>query len=68
MNMNSRSEDLRNVSVEVTEKAITARLSDCRGVSVPLEWSWRLTDATPEDRAHWKIIGDGLGIRWPEIR
>jgi hypothetical protein len=36
-------------------------------VSVPLEWSWRLTDATPEQRAHWEIIGDGQGVHWPDV-
>ena len=57
----------RIVSVDVTEKAIVARLADGRVVSVPLEWSWRLTDASPEQRAHWEIIGDGLGVHWPDV-
>jgi hypothetical protein len=24
-------------------------------------------DATPEQRAHREIIGDGQGIRWPDV-
>src|SRR5437870_1887635 len=54
-------------SVTVTEKAIIAHLVDGREVSVPLKWSRRLTDATPEQRAHWEIIGDGQGVRWPDV-
>lgn len=38
-------------SVEVSEKAVTATLTDGRVISVPLSWSWRLERATPEQRA-----------------
>jgi hypothetical protein len=54
-------------SVAVTDEAIVAHLVDGRTVSVPLEWSWRLSDATPEQRAHWEIIGNGSGIHWPDV-
>jgi len=27
----------------------------------------RLSDATPDQRAHYEIFGDGTGIRWPDI-
>ena len=57
----------RIVSVNVTDGAIVAHLADGRIVSVPLEWSWRLMDATPEQRAHWEIIGDGQGVHWPDV-
>ena len=57
----------RVVSVDVTDAAIVAQLADGRMVSVPLGWSWRLSDATPQPRAHWEIIGDGQGIRWPDV-
>ena len=59
--------EARVKSVRVTDKAIVAYLTDGRIVSVPLEWSWRLSDATPAQRARWEIIGDGEGIRWPEV-
>jgi regulator of protease activity HflC (stomatin/prohibitin superfamily) len=59
--------DARIVSVDVTDQAIIARLADGRIVSVPLAWSWRLSDATPLQRAHWEIIGDGQGVRWPDV-
>jgi hypothetical protein len=57
----------RIVSVNVTDGAIVAYLADGRIVSVPLEWAWRLRDATPEQRAHWEIIGDGQGVHWPDV-
>ncbi|MBM3777805.1 MAG: DUF2442 domain-containing protein [Acidimicrobiia bacterium] len=54
-------------SVEVTDETITAHLADGRVISVPLAWSWRLSDATPAQRANWKLIGDGYGVHWPDI-
>ena len=53
--------------IEVTEDTITAYLIDGRTVSVPLVWSWRLSDAAPEQRANYELIGDGEGIHWPDI-
>jgi hypothetical protein len=55
------------LDVRVTEEEIVVRLLDGRTISVPLAWSWRLSDATQEQRAHFEILGDGQGIRWPEI-
>jgi len=53
--------------VQVTDALITAHLADGRVISVPLAWSWRLSEATPEQRAHWEIIGAGHGIHWPDV-
>jgi len=53
--------------IEVTEDTITANLIDGRTISVPLVWSWRLSEATPEQRANYEIIGDGEGVHWPDI-
>jgi Protein of unknown function (DUF2442) len=58
----ARIKDLR-----ITEDAIQATLVDGRKVSVPLAWSWRLSDATPAQRSNFQIIGQGLGVRWPDI-
>ncbi|MCH8255810.1 MAG: DUF2442 domain-containing protein [Gemmatimonadetes bacterium] len=54
-------------TVEVSDDTITARLTDGRAITVPLAWSWRLSDATTEQRQHFEIIGQGQGIHWPEI-
>lgn len=53
--------------IEVTEDTITAHLTDGRTISVPLVWSWRLAEATPEQRANYEIMGDGHGVHWPDI-
>lgn len=53
--------------VMVSDETITAHLADGRGISVPLAWSWRLSDATPTQRANWKIIGNGHGVHWPDV-
>ena len=53
--------------IEVTEDTITAHLLDGRVISVPLAWSWRLSDATVEQRNKWELIGDGQGVHWPDI-
>lgn len=55
------------VDLRITEAEITAYLMDGRTVSVPLAWSWRLSEATTAQRNNWEIIGDGIGIHWPEI-
>ncbi len=60
-------EQPRIVQVEVTEETITAQLADGRTISVPLAWSWRLSNATPEQRNHFEIIGNGQGVHWEEI-
>lgn len=66
MNIVATSE-LRIVSLVVTADSITAELADGRTVSVPLAWSWRLSDATPEQRNNFDIIGTGEGVHWPDI-
>lgn len=59
--------DARVKDVSVTDELITFRLVDGRVISVPLAWSWRLSDATPPQRNHFEIIGDGHGVHWPEV-
>jgi hypothetical protein len=53
--------------VEVSDETITAHLADGRVISVPLAWSWRLSDATPAQRANWELIGSGHGVHWPDV-
>ena len=53
--------------VRVTKDEIIAHLADGRVISVPLAWSWRLSEATPKQRAHFRIIGSGQGVHWPDL-
>jgi hypothetical protein len=61
------STDIRVKEVLVTEELITFNLVDGRVVSVPLAWSWRLSEATPTQRNNFEIIGDGYGVHWPDV-
>src|SRR6266498_3150127 len=61
------STETRIARVEVSDETITAHLADGRVISVPLAWSWRLSDATPVQRANWRLIGDGHGVHWPDV-
>ena len=54
-------------SVSVSDDLISAQLLDGRTISVPLAWSWRLSEATLEQRSRFEIIGSGSGIHWPDI-
>ncbi len=60
-------QEVRIKKVTVAEDTITAHLIDGRVISVPLAWSWRLSEATPKQRANYKIMGDGHGVHWPDI-
>ncbi len=61
-NIEPRIKDIR-----ITEDTIVAEFIDGRTVSVPLAWSWRLSDATPEQQSNYEIIGDGQGVHWPDV-
>ena len=66
MNTAAASES-RIISLEVTDDSICAQLADGRTITVPLAWSWRLSDATPDQRKNFEFIGDGEGVHWPDI-
>ena len=61
------SSDPRIEHVRVTADEIIARLVDGRVISVPLAWSWRLSEATPAQRANFRLIGMGQGVHWPDV-
>ena len=54
-------------TISVTEDSLTVDLSDGRTISVPLAWYPRLLHATPAERSHWRLIGRGQGIHWPDL-
>jgi hypothetical protein len=59
--------DPRICKLEVTDEAIVAHMVDGRVVSVPLEWSWRLAEATPAERNNFRLAHDGYCVHWPDI-
>jgi hypothetical protein len=57
----------RITAIRVTDEVIAAELADGRTITVPLAWSWRLSSATPEQRDHFRILGNGQGVHWPDV-
>jgi len=53
--------------VTVTEDSLVIDLVDGQTVSVPLAWYPRLLHGQPEERNHWRMIGQGEGIHWPDL-
>jgi hypothetical protein len=67
--MSTSAVELDGTAVDVVVEASLLRvtLADGRELSVPLEWFPRLRDATAEQRKHWRFIGRGQGIHWPDV-
>ncbi len=57
----------RATRVAVGEDSLTVDLTDGRTISVPLAWYPRLMHATIAEREHWRLIGDGEGVHWPDL-
>ncbi|RMD95712.1 MAG: DUF2442 domain-containing protein [Calditrichaeota bacterium] len=53
--------------VRVTDDELVVELNDGRTISVPIAWFPRLLHGTDRERAHWRLIGDGEGIHWPDL-
>ena len=53
--------------VTVSDDTLRVELSDGRTISVPLAWYPRLVHATQDERNNWELIGNGQGIRWPDL-
>ena len=52
-------------NVAVTDDSLMVDLVDGRTVSVPLAWYPRLLHGRPEERANWRLMGQGEGIIGP---
>lgn len=59
--------DARAVHVRVTKDALVMDLEDGRTVLTPIAWYPRLQHATVPERKHWRLIGNGEGIHWPDL-
>lgn len=54
-------------AVQVEEDRLIVYLADGRTLIIPLSWYPRLFHATPAERAHWQLLGNGYAIEWPDI-
>jgi hypothetical protein len=59
--------DPNAVDVRADDTALHVTLADGRELAAPLEWFPRLRDASQEQRNHWRLIGRGQGIHWPDL-
>jgi hypothetical protein len=55
------------MKVKVTDDEIQVDLVDGRRLAVPLLWYPRLANATPKQRARYRLCGGGAGIHWPAV-
>jgi hypothetical protein len=57
----------RAQSVAVSDDTLSVDLVDGRTISIPTAWYPRLAHATADERRHWRLIGQGEGIHWPDL-
>lgn len=55
------------IDVQTDAALLRVTLADGRELAAPLEWFPRLRDATPAQRSHWRLIGRGQGVHWPDV-
>jgi Protein of unknown function (DUF2442) len=59
--------EARAHNVSLTEVALVVELIDGRTITVPLTWYPRLAHGTVNERANWRLIGEGEGLHWPDL-
>ena len=59
--------DARAKKVSVSNDELTVVLADGRRIVAPLAWFPRLLRATPEQLENYELLGDGVGIHWPDL-
>jgi hypothetical protein len=67
MDIEATTTDKRVKNVHFTDKTISIDLMNGQTITVPLVWYPRLLNATPEQRASWRVAGSGYGIHWEAI-
>ena len=68
--MSTSTAEIRSASateVSVTNDTLAFELADGRFISAPLAWYPRLFHGTVEERSRWRLIGQGLGVHWPDL-
>ena len=54
-------------SAQINDDTLSVDLSDGRTISVPIAWYPRISHGTSQERDHWRLIGGGRGIHWPDL-
>ncbi|MFT8259015.1 MAG: DUF2442 domain-containing protein [Candidatus Symbiodolus clandestinus] len=55
------------IDVKIEDHLMHVILADGREVAVPIAWFPRLLEASLKQRNHGRLIGQGIGIHWPDI-
>jgi hypothetical protein len=55
------------VRARIVDDAVVVDLNDGRSVTAPLAWYPRLLHGTARERRHWRLIGGGEGVHWPDL-
>ncbi len=55
------------LAVTLTAEEIAVDLQDGRTIIAPLGWYPRLAHATQKERNNWRLIGNGIGVNWPDL-
>jgi hypothetical protein len=53
--------------VHCHEDTLIVVLSDGSKVSASLSWHLRLRHGAEDERANWRLIGNGVGVHWPDL-
>jgi hypothetical protein len=54
--------------VRVSADELWVDLADGRRLAVPLRWFPWLAGASQQERRNWELVGNGIGINWPDLR
>ncbi len=57
----------RAEKIKVTRRDLVIYFLDGRILQVPLVWFPRLLKVSPHQRNKYRLVGNGIGIHWPEI-
>jgi hypothetical protein len=58
---------VKAVEVSISDDTLSVDLADGRTILVPLTWYPRLWHGAPQERQNWRLIGEGVGIHWPDL-
>jgi hypothetical protein len=53
--------------VSFSNGMLCVELADGRVISAPLAWFPKLENASDEQRADWRLVGQGVGVHWEAL-
>jgi len=63
----AESRSVSATSAATTDDTLTVELVDGRAILVPLAWYPQLLHGSALERGHWRLIGQGSGLHWPDL-